>query len=471
MRLILAGLLLSFLFSLPARALVEVGGKEPVRDQNWPVGTLDVANHKSRLIYHTGGLAGSPLTFLYRGNTETLSDVLAKFAQIKAPDLLVVVHDGVHESWLLERGPNKAKQDNTVDWSFAVWTPEDFYRHLKRSGRALPSEPADLPPPRLDVYVSEGRVDWDRAQVPQGLRLIDERTIAHGYKPEDGSVVSGVAYDMITSKPIAGGELTIERQVQHPPAGAADESKMQPEETSEKVASAVADADGRFELKNIPPGKYSVILRASGYASRFLDFEPFSAHTFKSYTVRLLPGVEATGKVVGDADKPLEGVKIRIEGMIAVDGHYYSQPDGHETLTDASGNFTFTGLPRGEAQFYASVSGHYQTDALKQTHPVPPAQPIVLKMSSTGTIHVKATAPDGSPLVGASVNIWPEGGLKVGTWGGVANLKDDGTFTFENVPPGKYLASTDPGAQFSKTASGTPFEVKAGRTVEVEVTK
>jgi hypothetical protein len=84
---------------------------------------------------------------------------------------------------------------------------------------------------------------------------------------------------------------------------------------------------------------------------------------------------------------------------------------------------------------------------------------------------VTAKAADGSPLVGGTINIWPEAGLKVGTWGGTATLKDDGTFTFPNVPPGKYLASTNPGAQYSKTATGTPFQVKAGETVEVELSK
>jgi hypothetical protein len=458
MRLILITLVLLSLVSPSSRALVEVGGKEPVRDQNWPVGTLDVANHKSRLIYHTGGLAEASLTFLYRGNTDTLSDVLAKFAQIKAPDLLVVVHDGILESWVLGSGQGKGKQDNTVDWQFAVCSPQEFYRLSN-----VRSQHAGLtPPPRLDVYVSEGRVDWDRVVVPQGLRIIDERTSAHGYKPEDGSVISGAAYDMITSKPVAGVELTIERHVEQPVAGGP---------TTEKVASAVADADGRFELKNIPAGNYYVILRAAGYASRLLEFETFAAHTFKTYPAsRLSPAVEVTGKVIGDGNKPLEGVKVRLGGTTSLDGHGYSVPDGHETLTDASGSFNFQGLPRGEAEFYVSADGQHQIPPLGQKHALP-GGPITLKMSATGTIHVTAKAADGSPLVGGTINIWPESGLKVGTWGGTANLKDDGTFTFANVPPGKYLASTNPGAQFSKTATGTPFEVKAGQTVEVELSR
>jgi hypothetical protein len=464
MRRVLTVLSLFFVFASPSRALVEVGGKEPVNDQNWPVGTLEVANHKSRLIYHTGGRGNATMGFIYRGNTETLGDVLAKFAQIKAPDLLLVVHDGVGESWLLETGRNKGSKDNTFDWEFTVWSPPGYYRLASEPDSFLRSQYGELPPPRLDVYVAEGRVDWDRVQVPQGLRVIDERAIAHGYKPEDGSVISGVAYDMITSKPVAGVELTIERHVDHPAAG---------EATTEKVASAVADADGRFELKNIPAGGYYVILRAAGYASRLLEFETFSAHTFKSFPAsRLCPAVEVTGKVIGDGNKPLEGVKVRLGGAISLDGHGYSIPDGHETLTDASGSFTFSALPRGEAYFHLSAEGQHQIPPLGQKADLPGAAPLTLKMSATGTIHVTAkAAADGSPLVGASINIWPEAGLKVGTWGGTANLQDDGTFTFLNVPPGKYLASTDPSAQFSRTATGTPFEVKAGQTVEVELSK
>jgi hypothetical protein len=472
-----AAVLIALAWFAPVPALIMVGGKEPVIDHNWPTGTLDVANHKSRLSWYEGPpFGGGEWTFQYRGDTAALNEVLARFGQIKAPELLIIVHDGTLESPFTNNDKNAAgKADNTIDWSFTVWVPENFYHLFGNPSSAFsadqPQYRTDLPPPRLDVYVSEGRIDWERVQVPAGVRVTDERATSHGYKPEDGSVITGVAYDMFTAKPVAAVEVTVERYVTPPPpAEGVDLPKNPQKSTWEKVVSAVGDVDGRFEVKNVPAGSYQVNVRCAGYAPRSLGWTSFQQHTFKSETVRLSPAVEASGKVVeAGKNKPIEGVKVRVDQTISVDGRGYPQPEGRETTTDAQGKFTLPGLPRGEAQITAWVNGHYQVDMLKQ-HPVP-TESLVLKMTGTGTIHVKVSGHDGKPVNNGNVSIWAAGGAKTGTWGAGANLKDDGTFTFDNVPVGKYLASADPGAQYRKEPKGTPFEVKAGQTVEVELTK
>ena len=75
-----------FLFSVAlagsARALIMVGGKDPLTDHNWPAGSLDVVNHKSRQSFLEGPpFGGGQYTFQYRGDTNTFNDVLAKFAR------------------------------------------------------------------------------------------------------------------------------------------------------------------------------------------------------------------------------------------------------------------------------------------------------------------------------------------------------------------------------------------------------
>lgn len=42
------------------------------------------------------------------------------------------------------------------------------------------------------------------------------------------------------------------------------------------------------------------------------------------------------------------------------------------------------------------------------------------------------------------VEVEPKGGSKVGSWGGSAKVKDDGTFEFSNVPPGEYRITSRP---------------------------
>ena len=78
-----------------------------------------------------------------------------------------------------------------------------------------------------------------------------------------------------------------------------------------------------------------------------------------------------------------------------------------------------------------------------------PATNVVLRLSRAGSIHVAVTDQDGKPLSRYEghevlVEVEPKGGSKVGSWGGSAKVKDDGTFEFNNVPPGEYRITSHP---------------------------
>ena len=461
---ILASIMLASLFALSAHALIMVGGKEPVTDHNWPAGSLDVANHKARLSYLEGPpFGGGEYTFQYRGDTATFNDILSRFVQIKAPDLLLVIHDGPGSNPVATR-EEKNKADSRVDFSFTVWTPENFY-HLYANSTSFfavdrPEFRSEVSPPRLDVWSNERGVNLEQMQIPPGVRILDERAISHGYKAEDQSVITGVAYDMLSSKPVGAVELVMEKHDTAAPADAGWVYKV--------VGTAVADADGRFELKKLDAGQYHASLRCTGYASRSLGYVDLGAGTFKSFTIRMSPAIEQTGRIVDNAGQPLAKVAVRIDSRIAVDGRGYPQPESPKVLTDADGRFTLTDLPRGQAQITARADHHYQVDSLKP-HAIP-AEPLTIVMTGTGSIHAKVVDRKGNPVAG-NISVWPEGGSKVGSWGGGANTKDDGTFTFENVPPGKYFISADPSDQYRKGGGGTLIEVKPGEEVGVELKK
>ena len=271
-------------------ALIMVGGKDPVSDKGWPAGSVDVANHKSRMSYFEGPpFGGGEYTFQYRGDAAVFNDVLAKFAQIRAPDLLLVIHDGPGKNNIATQEEISKGKDRT-DWCFTVWTPENFYRLYANSGAFISSSQpefrAELSPPRLDVWTGEGAMDWTAVHVPAGLRVTDERASSHGYAPEDGSVITGAAYDMLTCKPVAAVEVVLEKYNQ-PKPGAEPPAKAYTE-----VGTAVGDADGRFELKKIPAGNYRASLRCVGYATRSLGYLSVGGGAFKTYAVRMSPVVE-----------------------------------------------------------------------------------------------------------------------------------------------------------------------------------
>ena len=138
-------------------------------------------------------------------------------------------------------------------------------------------------------------------------------------------------------------------------------------------------------------------------------------------------------------------------------------------LTDADGRFTLTDLPHGQGQITVWADKLYQVDTLKtQEFPTPG---MVLTMTGTGSIQIKVVDLNGKPASTGNVSVWDQRGEIPGTWGGGAEVKSDGTYVFENVPPGKYFVSADPAARFKKDAAKTPIEVTAGNAVGVELKK
>jgi hypothetical protein len=81
----------------------------------------------------------------------------------------------------------------------------------------------------------------------------------------------------------------------------------------------------------------------------------------------------------------------------------------------------------------------------------------------------KVANADGTPPSGPWIAmLTPEGGAKIGKYSGSGTMDPDGTFTFANVPPGKYVvkAQPNPGRTDVKREEKT-IEVKPGETAEV----
>jgi Carboxypeptidase regulatory-like domain len=421
---------------LPASGLILSGrGNQAVPDAGWPEGALAMANFESRIGWWEGPpFGGGESHFLFSGNTEGFKDALATFAAIRAPALDLVIHDGPYEDNILKE---------RVDWAFTVWVPASWH-HLYNNPKVVffaddPHFRRPVDPPRLDVYIGGGGgVDWAKVKVPAGLSVRDERAAAASVNPVGGAVVRADIFDMASGKPVADARVTVAR----------NSSAAQGRQTVyEKVAEAVSDATGHAEITKIPAGTCRVTASAEGYATRLLGYERFGDRTFKRFTVELAKSAVLRGSAIDMVGKPLKGVHVYASSVMAMDGHGYGGRDQLAAETDADGCFELKGLPVGYVQLGARAQGYHFSD-LFTIHDVPGTN-VLLHLGGAGTIRVSVTDHEGHALSRYEghellVDVEPKGGSKVGSWGGSATVKADGTFEFSNVPPGEYRITSRP---------------------------
>ena len=454
MKPLLAALVL-LMFVTRAHALILVHkGNDPTADHDWPAGAVDVANLKTRAGYWEGPpFGGGRYVFEYQGDNKALQEAIDLFARIKWPELRVIVHDGQNKGFFFNDEKNKDAPG--MDWSFTVWTPANFNR-LYGGGNIEIISAADpsgnlgksIEPPTIDVYLGAGRIDWKQIKVPSNVKVTDERATAAGYTPADGSVCRGEVYDMVGSKPVAGATVSIE-----------------------DAATGKTGADGKFEVKNVAPGSYRIVVTSPQHASRVVGYASFAGDTLKQYTVQLAPPARVSGIVKDQSGRPVAAANVRADGIVAVDGSGYILPGRMEVTAGADGRFEMTGLPAGTLHFYTYAKGFAPLDILSK-HKAP-ADDLELRVTATGTIKGTVVDAKGKPDPTAQISIYPEGGPRAGKWSASGNLDANAAFSFDSIPPGRYVVSPFPGRQYTNQPdpAARTVEVKAGQTAEVEVTK
>jgi hypothetical protein len=231
------------------------------------------------------------------------------------------------------------------------------------------------------------------------------------------------------------------------------------------------DGDGRFELRDLPAGRWLVSVSKGGYISQqFGQREPFDAPTpielaegqRVSADFSLSRGGVVTGQIFDEFGDPITGARVQVLRSQMRQGRRQLTPAGTSGQTDDTGAYRIFGLAPGD--YY--VAGNLRAAPIESPEGAvtyaPTYYPGTGMMSEAQRVQVRAgseqsslnfvllpvravrvsgtiVSSSGEPMQ-AVANLLPAGGLEEGAALANAGRADAaGTFTITNVVPGSYV--------------------------------
>ena len=243
---------------------------------------------------------------------------------------------------------------------------------------------------------------------------------------------------------------------------------------------ALTDADGRYDFRDLPAGRYSITASKPSFVSWSYGQtlpdglgRPLALsdnQTADNVDVRLIHGAVITGRIVDEFGEPVPNAAVTALRRQYQQGQTRLVPSGERAQANDIGAYRIFGLAPGQYYVSATVqaltlampvgnsvevsgqnSGYAPTfypgtsdTASAQKVTVGGAQTlsgvdIALTPTRLATITGSAVDSAGRPIAG-SVFATPRGnGAGIGASGVGGPLREDGTFTIPNVPPGEYV--------------------------------
>ena len=262
------------------------------------------------------------------------------------------------------------------------------------------------------------------------------------------------------------------------------------------------DAEGRYEIKDLPAGRYSLIATKGGfvqgnYGQRRAG-EPGTpidlsdGQTADKVNFVLARGGVIAGRILDDGGEPVSGTQVAAMRYQFMAGSRRLVPGGGEggtDRTDDQGGFRLYGLPPGD--YYISANnrngmmmtpGQNNTEAdgfaptyFPGTPNIAEATRITVRAGQEMTganfamviarmarVRGRALNSRGEPVSNAMMMLMPDEPIMMAMTMNNAMAAGDGTFQFTNVPPGRYNLQVRPSGMPSASSEFAVMKITVG---------
>jgi protocatechuate 3,4-dioxygenase beta subunit len=234
---------------------------------------------------------------------------------------------------------------------------------------------------------------------------------------------------------------------------------------------AFADATGRFTVRDLGVGAYSLEATAAGYAkarTAAVEVVDHSPQTDLGEVVLEL-GVTIEGRVTDVEGAPIEGAQVRVaehanqRRFMAGAG-----PEDHQpaAFSDTNGFFAVEDLAIGEKVDLTVEMNSFATARLPGIE-APTSRPLAVRMERASSVRGQVVDASGRAVAGAELSIQVNittGSMSVSSTGGSATSDENGLFVIENVDAGELQLSAR--ADGYRVAELKSLTVEPGKDLE-----
>jgi len=262
------------------------------------------------------------------------------------------------------------------------------------------------------------------------------------------------------------------------------------------------DAEGRYEIKELPAGRYNISATKGGYVTgQFGQRRPgdpgtpidlSDGQTADKVNFVLSRGSVIAGRIVDDGGEPVSGTQVNAMRYQFMAGSRRLVPGGGEggnDRTDDQGNFRLYGLPPGDYYISANnrngmmmMPGQNNTEAdgfaptyFPGTPNMSEATRITVKAGQEMTganfalivarmarVRGRAINSRGEPVANGMMMLMPDEPIMMSVTMNNAMAAGDGTFQFTNVPPGRYNLQVRPSGMPSASSEFAVMKITVG---------
>jgi len=262
------------------------------------------------------------------------------------------------------------------------------------------------------------------------------------------------------------------------------------------------DADGRYEIKELPAGRYNLMASKGGfvqgnYGQRRAG-EPGTpidlsdGQTADKVNFVLSRGSVISGRIVDDGGEPVSGTQVAAVRYQFISGSRRLVPGGCEGSTDRTddqGAFRLFGLPPGDYYLSANnrsnmmlMPGVNNTESEGFAPTYFPGTPNIaeatrvtvragqemtganfaLIVARMARVRGRAMNSRGEPVASAMLMLTPDEPMVMSMNFNNAMVGGDGSFQFANVPPGRYNLQVRPNGMQSASSEFATLKVTVG---------